>query len=212
MWDAPERDVSTVEIPGRNGNLIFDNRRFKNFSATISAFIPNDMKFNTPAVRAWLQSHSAAYAKYEDTIRPDEFRMARFSGGFSLSGSDRVGAAMEITMDCKPQRYLKSGDIVVPFSAAGSLHNWTQYDALPRIRCSGSSGSITVNGVKVTVSGATSYIYIDCELMEAYEGTTNRNSNITLNNGVFPSLKPGDNAVSFTGFSAVYITPRWWTI
>lgn len=212
MWDAPERDVTTVEIPGRNGDLVFDNHRFKNFAATISAYIPRGMQVNTGGVRAWLQSHAASYARYEDSMHPDEYRMARFSGGFTLSSSDRVGAAMDITMDCKPQRWLKSGEIRNGYTGSTVLYNPTQYDALPLIRCSGKNGTLTIGDVTVTVSGASSFIMIDCELMEAYEGSASRNSNLTLNNGVFPSLKPGENAMSFTGFAAVYITPRWWTI
>lgn len=212
MFDAPERDVSAVEVPGRNGNLIIDNHRFKNFSGAIHAYIPKGMQVNTGALRAWLQENSAGYARYEDTIHPDEFRMARFTGGFALSSSDRVGAELDIGMDCKPQRWLKSGEIQVGFTGAGLLHNATRFAAQPLIRCIGQNGSITIGGVKVTVSGVTSYIILDSYLMEAHEGNINRNGNVTLDNGRFPMLEPGDSAVIFTGFSAVYIMPRWWTI
>lgn len=212
MWDAPERDVSTVEIPGRNGNLIFDNHRFKNFQATISAYIPKEMQVNTGGVRGWLQSNAASYARYEDSMHPDEFRMARFTGGFALSNSDRVGAAMDITMDCKPQRWLKSGEIALNVASGTSLYNSTRYTALPLIRCNGKNGTLTINGVTVTVSGVSSYVMLDCELMEAYEGSTNRNNKVTLDSGKFPELVPGSNTVTFTGFSSVVITPRWWMI
>ena len=33
-FDAPERDVKEVEIPGRNGSLVLDNGRYKNQTLT----------------------------------------------------------------------------------------------------------------------------------------------------------------------------------
>ena len=32
VFNAPERDVETISIPGRSGDLILDNGRFKNIS------------------------------------------------------------------------------------------------------------------------------------------------------------------------------------
>ena len=73
-------------------------------------------------------------------------------------------------------------------------------------------GTVTVNGTPVTVTGCKTFADIDCELMEVYEGTASRNGTTTLVNGAFPELDPGENAVSFTGWSRVEITPRWWSI
>ena len=98
------------------------------------------------------------------------------------------------------------------FTAAGMIYNPTLFDAKPLIRCNGTGGTVTVNGVSVAVTGCSSYVDIDCDIMEAYEGNVSRNGTTTLQNGAFPKLSPGDNAVSFTGFSSVVITPRFFTI
>lgn len=34
-FNAPERDIETVEVPGRNGSLIIDNGRYKKRNAVI---------------------------------------------------------------------------------------------------------------------------------------------------------------------------------
>ena len=98
------------------------------------------------------------------------------------------------------------------FTTSGVVRNPTNYAALPLIRCNGTGGMVTVNGVSVAVTGCSSYVDIDCDIMEAYEGSVSRNGTTTLQNGAFPKLSPGDNAVSFTGFSSVVITPRFYTI
>jgi phage-related protein len=46
--------------------------------------------------------------------------------------------------------------------------------------------------------------------MEAYKGNENRNSVLIISD--FPVLVPGDNEISFTGFTKVEITPRWWVL
>lgn len=210
-FDGAEHDEEVVEIPGRNGALVFSNGRYKNFVAAVDCYIPHGMQVNVDGFRAFLSS-KYGYYRYEEAIKPGEFRLARFIGPFSLSASDRVGAAFTLSFDMKPQRFLKSGEIPVTYMAAGAIFNPTEYDAKPLIRCYGQSGTVTVNGTPITVTGCSSYVDLDCELMEAYEGGTSRNGTTTLQNGDFPVLAPGSNAVSFTGFNSVVITPRWWRI
>ena len=76
MFDASERDVEMVEIPGRNGTVIYDNGRYKNFSASVYCYIPSNMQTYVDALRNWLLS-KVSYCRYEDTLHPDEYRMGR---------------------------------------------------------------------------------------------------------------------------------------
>ena len=207
MFDAPERDVEMIEIPGRNGNIVYDNGRFRNFEASVYCYIPKDMKVYVQALRNWLLGISS-YVRYEDTIHPDEYRMARYTGAFALEESDRVGAVVTLGFDCKPQRFLKSGDLFSSYATNSVIFNPTRFDALPLIVCTG-NGSITLNGTTVTISGNSGQIYIDCDIQDAYLGTTNKNSKITPN---FPKLSPGNNTLTYTGVTGVQIKPRWWTV
>lgn len=210
-FDGAEHDEEVIEIPGRNGALVFSNGRWKNFVAAVDCYISHDMRTNVDGLRAFLSS-KYGYCRYEEAIKPDEFRLARFLGPFSLSASDRVGAAFTLSFDMKPQRFLKSGEIPAVYTASGRIYNPTLYPARPLVRCYGSSGTVTVNGTPVKVTGCSAYADIDCDLMEVYEGATSRNGTTTLVNGAFPELDPGENAVSFSGWSRVEITPRWWSI
>ena len=210
-FDGAEHDEEVIEIPGRNGALVFSNGRWKNFVAAVDCYISHDMRTNVDGLRAFLSS-KYGYCRYEEAIKPDEFRLARFLGPFSLSASDRVGAAFTLSFDMKPQRFLKSGEIPAVYTASGRIYNPTLYPARPLVRCYGTGGTVTINGTPVKVTGCSAYADIDCELMEVYEGTASRNGTTTLVNGAFPELDPGENAVSFSGWSRVEITPRWWSI
>ena len=55
-YDAPERDYDEIEIPGRSGNLILDNHRYKNITVKYDAFIKDDFDVNFAGFRSYLLS------------------------------------------------------------------------------------------------------------------------------------------------------------
>ena len=71
------------------------------------------------------------------------------------------------------------------------------------------SGDITlmVGTTIVELTGVSGSIVIDSVLKEAYKGTTLMNDHM---NGEFPVLKPGANAISWTGtVTRVIVRPNW---
>ena len=65
-FNGPERDYELVSIPGRSGDLIRDNKRYKNITVSYQAFIHRDFLRNTDAARAWLLGSPMQYQKLED--------------------------------------------------------------------------------------------------------------------------------------------------
>lgn len=109
-FDAAEFDVDKYEIPGRNGDLILSNNRYKNIEITYPAFIPKAFMDKVQNVRNWLRS-SKTYARLEDTYDMDHYRLGIPTGVQSFSPENRNdGANFEMTFDCKPQRFLKVGE------------------------------------------------------------------------------------------------------
>ena len=210
-YNTPARDVEIIPIPGKNGTLSIDNKRFNNVDITYPAFIVNDFKQNYSAFKAGLMSQSG-YNKLVDTYDEDHYRLARYSYEITptMDQYNRHGQ-FSIIFDCDPRRFLKTGDRVVTFESAGALKNPTMFEALPLIRAYG-TGSFTVNGITVTITTASEYTDIDSETQEAYKGTTSCNGNITLTSGIFPALGKGVNEITMTGVTKLEITPRWWTI
>lgn len=209
-FSAPERDTQIKEIPGKNGNLIIDNHRFKNISIVYPAFIRTKFREYTDAARAWLLSDSG-YRKLEDTYHPFEYRMARFTGplDFDVRALNQSGECT-LSFDSKPQRFLKSGDSIYILESAGGLVNPTPYEARPLIRVWGESGTLIVGNTFVDIEAIDEYIDIDSDTQNAYKGTMNCNENISSD---FPVFKAGETGVKFEGaISRVEIQPRWWTI
>ena len=212
-YNAAERDVEMIEIPGRNGTLTQDNGRYKNISLSYPAFIIDNFEANTEGLRNLLLSQRG-YVRLEDTYHPKEFRLARFNGEFNVDPIDDLFAGeFTLEFDCYPQRFLKDGEQTVEITAATTIVNQYMTEAKPLIRAYG-TGSFSIGGVNIQITTANSYTDIDCELQEAYKDTlaTNCNGNIVLTNGKFPVLASGDNAITISGLSKLVITPRWWVL
>lgn len=207
-FNAPSRDADVETVPGRNGTLIFDNGRYNNISVVYPAFISRQFAQRIDAFRAFMASQTG-YQRLEDSYHPEEFRLASFRNGIEVSTAVRnLGGTFDIEFDCKPQRFLKSGEKLTAYASGAKIINPTQFEALPIIRASG-NGSITLNGKTITISGNSGLIYIDCDLQDAYNGSINKNGYITP---TFPKLSPGSNTLTYSGVTNVAVMPRWWTL
>ena len=206
-FNSTERDVSVVEVPGRDGNLIIDNGRYRNISLTYPCFFTNQSDFIS--FRANMMS-KRGYKVLKDTYHPTEFRMARFTGNISPSTTQyNKEGEFSITFDCKPQRFLLTGDAWNEFTTDDSITNPTLFDSKPLIRVYG-SGTLGVGDYSITVdSNNYPYIDIDCDTMNAFYDATNCNSLIT---GAFPVLHAGANGILIDTFTQVDIKGRWFTL
>lgn len=213
-FNAPERVYDMQVIPGRNGALALDEKRFENVELTYPAFIfkndGTDFETAISTLRNSLLSRNG-YKRLTDTYHPDEFRLAIYKNGLEVSPTNinRAGE-FELVFTCKPQRYLTSGETTVTKTSSGSITNPTKFDARPLLVVTG-TGNLTVNGVQIAISKTPTTI--DCEAMEAYNGTVSRNGDIVMTPNEFPVLSPGSNTITLgAGITKVVITPRWWII
>lgn len=220
---APERDVETVVIPGRNGMLTLDNGRYQNVRIAYPCFMADNFDTDFPAFKAAMLSKTG-YLQLSDTYHPDGFRLARIVGGLTpKTGILNKSAQFDVQFDCYPQFYLTTGQSAMTISTSGSnINNPTQFPSNPIIEVTFSStprtGTVTVGGQTVTITALPGTpLVIDCEAQTAYfviQGQVRAPAYqyITLTTGDFPTIPKGTSTVSFTGASSVKITPRWWTL
>lgn len=210
-FDLPVRDISRVEIPGRNGDLFIDNGRYQNLQVEYPAIIMENFEENKREM-AWAFSQRADYRRLEDTFLPDYFRMARFTG-ISKSKTNYLhdAGSFIMTFDCKPQLYLKEGEQPVTISGTDTLENPTIEEALPLIRITG-TGAFSINDDVFELLENTSVVIVDSEAREVYEGTINRNDDFVRYNNELPKLYAGENTIICDNGISLEITPRWWTI
>ncbi len=116
VFASPSRDVEYVSVPGRNGDLIIDNGKWNNIRLTYPAFIPRGYDSQIDEFRRVI-SKKKGYRKLEDDYHPEEYRLASFSAGISPNNQSAFyrSGRFDLTFNCKPQRFLKSGDDPVVF-------------------------------------------------------------------------------------------------
>ena len=101
------------------------------------------------------------------------------------------------------------GDVTLEYGTS-PWYNPTPFDAKPLIKVTG-TGTVQINDVTIAISESPTTI--DCEAMEAYNGTESRNGDIVLTPNEFPTLHEGMNEVEAgSGITALEITPRWWRV
>ena len=212
VFNAPARAYEAVNVPGRNGAVLFDEGRYENVTVTYEAALLN-RKGNLDGFRAWLASFTS-YVRLEDTYHPEEYRLAMPDGGVEISTeiANKIGR-FKVQFNCKPQRFLKSGEIGTTYNANLVLFNPTRFTARPLIRVYG-EGVLGVGNDTVTIAPhGLEYIDLDCDLCDAYCESTNANSYVTLSGDDYPSIPAGKTGITFdAGITAVEIYPRWWTL
>ena len=136
-YNFPAKDVSVEHIPGRNGDLIIDNNCWQNTTrvySVASVFKPGtDFVSNSERLIKWLTEYKG-YHRLEDSYDPEVFRLAQFRNSGSLVNYYDKATVLEVSFECKPQRYLKNGEKPISFnSSVAILENPTGYPALPEI-------------------------------------------------------------------------------
>lgn len=232
VYNSPEKDLEYVSIPGRSGDLIYDNKRLKNIEITYPAcFMLNNFATNFSNLKNALHSYKG-YFRLSDDYNPGYFRLASLAEEIDVSKIDWVDGAgsFDLKFNCKPQlfkssayKYAFGGEVTVRNGESTTIMNELAIElpngaiiykagrpASPTIRAYG-SGSFTINDVTVTIAAhSQSYIDIDCELMDCFIGSTNMNQYVTLSK--FPILDKRSNTVSVSGLTQIDVWPCLWKI
>lgn len=122
VYNAPQRDVEMISIPGRSGAFALDKGRFENIEVTYPAgiFADNEADFAQAVsdFRNYLCSRNG-YCRLVDEYNPEEYRMAIYKSGLDVSPAQLKAGEFDITFDCKPQRWLTSGEDAVTIGEWG---------------------------------------------------------------------------------------------
>ena len=210
----PAKKYSTVSVPGRNGDLLYEEGAYENYMQPYDIYISAE-KTKLPAaakaVAEWLYAPSG-YQKLTDGYEPDVFRLAFFTGPADIENILNMFGRATIEFNCKPQRFLISGEEETRYFSSTTIKNPTAFAALPLITVYGSGeGALNVAGTVVNFNSIDESIVLDCETENAFKGVTNLNN--TISAPEFPKLYAGENAISWSGgIESIRITPRWWTL
>lgn len=152
-YSAPQRDVEFVDVPGRNGTYILDNGRYSNIELTYHCVIGNadqeDFNDKVAAFRSEMLSR-VGYYRLSDDFHPDEFRIATCVNGIDFTNTPRVAGKFDIVFNCKPQRFLTSGETPIEITSGDAIVNPTLFPSKPLFEVEG-YGRININNSTVSI-------------------------------------------------------------
>lgn len=211
-WRIPQKEVENIQIPGKNGDLTIDSHRFSNIIIPFNCYIHKNFGQNYSNLINYLMSLTG-YQRIESNEEPDVFRLGMIKAPIEPEmGQFNFRGQFSIDIDFMPQKWLKVGENRITVNGSETLVNPTAFNALPTLYVQG-TGDITVNGNIMTLANNTGTTVIDCDAQNVYEGTIDRNSDITLTNNTFPSLVPGTNTIEYgTGITSLIVVPNWWKL
>lgn len=156
VYNAPERAVEMVSIPGRNGAFPVDAGRFENIEVTYPAGIFADTEADFVQAMADFRNFLCSkigYCRLEDEYNIGEYREAVYKSGLEVDPKLYRAGEFEIIFECKPQRFLASGESAITLTSGDTVTNPTHFPASPLLKVDG-YGDITINGQRLTVNPA----------------------------------------------------------
>jgi len=228
VYEFPSKRVDVIQIQGKNGDIIIDKNSYNNVvrEYNIASVFGSAANF-IPKVRKlvdWLTSANG-YARLEDSYEPDYFRLAMFRSGGQLPNFYDQATAFALKFECKPQRFLKSGENSINISSNAInqiITNDNKQIALPKITIPQAAAIITISVINDDYPEAATTItlaadigedtILDSELQDAYTATRYVNNKVMTTNG-FIKLYPGDNKITVTGATSnLTLIPNWWVL
>lgn len=226
----PEKDAETYHIPGKNGDVVIDNNTYKNVERTynFAAIFKQGDEFAAVArkITAWLNS-AKGYARLEDSYEPEFFRYAMYRKNNEMLNYWDQATTLNATFECKPQRYLRTGDefVEIQNGVDNELVNPFKFNAKPIIKVSTNGANATISFKRmndsgqlevvntITITKSVTDLIIDTELQDCYNSSGYKNNIVTLSNFEFPELQEGTTYVTVNAaVTSIEIKPRWWTL
>lgn len=154
VYNAPERAVELTAVPGRNGAVPVDLGRWENIEVVYPASTGQGSQVDFRTAVGDFRNAVASkigYQRLQDTYHPDEFRMGLFISGLDVepTASGKAGE-FELKFNCKPQRFLTSGETAVTVANNGTITNPTSLNASPIIQLEG-YGDMQIGDYTITL-------------------------------------------------------------
>ena len=184
-YSGAKRAVEMISIPGRDGAFALDKGYYENEPVEYDVLIQGATQTTFEAAVSSFKNailSKTGYQRLTDTYHPNEYRMAVYAGGFDEEPKFHgKGASFKVKFDCKPQRFLTSGETASTVANNGTMTNPTLFDAKPLLEVEG-YGTIGFNGYEIEIASV--------DIGDITLANSGSGSNITLSNT--SNLNSGD--------------------
>lgn len=197
LMPRAEKNIESINMQGRSGNLYIDNKTYKSKTYTITCIARNKAKLDD-INKTYAGCGILKLSKYSD-----RFFKAMIKNQISFEKYLSVLQEFPLQFEVEPVAY-SNEETEEEVVANGQIVVGGNVEVSPMITIIG-IGTITINGYSIEVKE--SDITIDCELMNCISNNLSKNDKVILDE--FPVLSVGNNAITLgTGIEKIIIKYR----
>lgn len=180
-----EKDIESIKISGKNGNLHIDNGTYNSINYTIDCVISDISKIDN-IKKAFNGTSKLILSKYND-----RYFEATIKNQISFDKYLNALQEFPLQFELQPISYSNELEEIRISSDINNLDIGGNTITNPIILVDG-TGTFTINNVSVEI--LESGITIDCELMNCTKNNLNANDKVILDK--FPTLNPTNNVIT----------------
>lgn len=233
-FNSPEKNIKKVSIPGRSGDLLIWDGTYKNVKLKYNSILIENFSQNAENLRNFLLSRDG-YVKLSDDYHPNEYRLASYSGPLEFSPVRLAAGTATLEFNCRPERFLNSGETLFYVHEGNSIENPTMQPAYPyllvasdnnnttTIRCDCYRDADYIATYTMEVAPRSYSVMIDCETMDCWklpdflgDPKVYHNELITVGDTGYLKLLPGTNIFNLDPDNEnnpnCMLTPRWYVL
>ena len=205
---SPVRRVTTLEVPGRNSELRFDENTYGDITITVECGLKDNISLadKVDAIKGWLLGADESDLVFDFQL--DRKYIAQVVNTIDFSQVFKIFSRFIIVFRCRPFKYAIS-NIVTTLNSPGPITNLGTIYSEPIIRVYGTGdGILTIGTHVITLTGISGSIIIDSSIQDCYAvDGSNLNNKMS---GDFPMINVGINTITWTGsITKAVITPNW---
>lgn len=206
---SPKRRINTINIPGRDSNLRFDEKTYEDITLTVQCSIKDKQNLANKIdnIKAWLFNLGESDLVF--SFQSDKKYIAQVVNAIDFKQVYKYFGEFPIIFNCRPFKYAVDNTEVVINQSKTTVINPGTIESEPVISIYGSGDIVfKINGEEINHKGITEKIIVNSVIQDCYDDAGN-NLNSKMS-GEFLKLKPGENTIEFSGsVTKVEILPNW---
>ncbi|NRY61517.1 distal tail protein Dit [Clostridium beijerinckii] len=206
---SPKRRINTINIPGRDSNLIFDEKTYEDITLSVECSVKDDQNLANKIddIKAWLfeTGQSDLIFSFQD----DRKYIAQVVNSIDFKQTCKYFSEFPIVFNCRPFKYVVENTMVNIIQTGTKLSSVGTIESEPIITIYGSGDIVLkVNDQEVSLKGITEKAILNSVIQDCYDDNGN-NLNGKMS-GEFLRLKLGENIIEWSGnVTKIELLPNW---
>lgn len=206
---SPKRRVNTINIPGRDSNLIFDEKTYDDITLTVECSVKDEENLANKIddIKAWLFETGQSDLIF--SFQSDRKYIAQVVNSIDFKQIYKYFSEFPIILNCRPFKYAVENDLINIIQTGTKVTNIGTIESEPIITIYGSGDVVfKINDQEVRLKAITEKVILNSVIQDCYDDAGN-NLNGSMN-GEFLKLKPGENIIEWGGnVTKAEIVPNW---